>query len=121
MFYEIFTYTDNCPCPSSPANGYVTGCSETSSVGYYVYYYCNSGYLMTSGDSPRKCTIGGNWTGREPVCEIGVCVCVFACESLCVFVCMFVFPACSMCPCVYVCIVFLYSELVELAFITYTG
>ena len=73
--FDLFSlckyYADKCPCPSSPSNGYITGCSKTGSVGSYVYYYCNSGYLLTSGDSPRRCLLGGNWTGSEPVCEKG--------------------------------------------------
>ena len=71
-YYNLHNFAGNCPCPSSPANGYVTGCSETSSIGSYLYYHCNSGYLLTSGDSSRRCLLGGNWTGSEPVCQEGV-------------------------------------------------
>ena len=60
---------DSCPCPSSPSNGYITSCYRTDYVGGYVYYHCNSGYRLTSGDSSRRCQLGGNWTGSEPVCE----------------------------------------------------
>ena len=67
-------YADNCSCPTSPPNGYLTGCLATGSVGSNVYYSCNSGYIMTSGDSPRRCLLGGNWTGSEPVCDKGLCV-----------------------------------------------
>ena len=63
---------DRCPCPPYPNNGYTTSCYRTDSVGSYVYYYCNSGYLLKSGDNSRRCLLGGNWTGSEPNCEKGM-------------------------------------------------
>ena len=67
----IILLIGTCPCPPSPSNGYTTSCSSTDSVSSYVYYHCNSGYLLTSGDSSRKCLLGGNWTGIAPVCRQG--------------------------------------------------
>ena len=69
--YHYVVILDRCPCPPSPSNGYTRSCYSTDYVGGYVYYYCNSGYLLKSGDSPRRCLLGGNWTGNEPVCEKG--------------------------------------------------
>ena len=69
--YHYDIILDRCPCPPAPSNGYTRSCYSTDYVGGYVYYYCNSGYLLKSGDSPRRCLLGGNWTGSEPVCEKG--------------------------------------------------
>ena len=88
---------DTCPCPPSPSNGYTTSCSSTDPVGSNVYYYCNSGYLLTSGDSPRRCLLGGNWTGSEPVCEKGVCILVYACVHVHVRVCVHVHAYACVC------------------------
>ena len=61
-----------CSCPLPPSNGFTSSCSKTANNGTEINYYCNYGYILTSGDSQRMCLLGGNWTGREPLCEKGM-------------------------------------------------
>ena len=63
----MFLLPDNCPCPSSPVNGYIASCVKSALVGSYIHYYCDSGYERV-GDFSRMCQVGAIWTGTTPTC-----------------------------------------------------
>ena len=65
---QFLCLPDNCPCPSSPENGYIASCVGSALVGTYIHYYCDSGYERV-GDFSRKCEVGATWTGSTPTCE----------------------------------------------------
>ena len=56
----------NCPVPSAPANGQVSG--NGSSFGDVVTFKCNLGYNLT-GSATRRCQADGSWSGTQPSCE----------------------------------------------------
>ena len=54
--------SDNCPCPSAPANGSVTDCS-----GAIVTFSCNEGFVLSAA-SQQTCQSDGRWSGQAPSC-----------------------------------------------------
>ena len=56
-----------CGTPSSLSNGQRHYTSAT--VGSTVTYTCNTGYLMTAGNSSRTCLFGGRWSASHPTCS----------------------------------------------------
>ena len=71
-FVLLHSIDTQCPCPSKPANGTIlSNCSGYQSFGSYVYFSCDSGFHQSSGDTTRRCSPGGIWSGSDLVCEKG--------------------------------------------------
>ena len=65
-----------CLCPSKPANGTILyECSGNQSFGSYVSFSCDPGFYQSSGDTTRRCSPGGNWSGTTLLCEKGQYCC----------------------------------------------
>ena len=62
-----------CLCPSKPANGTIllSNCSGYQSFGSYVYFSCDPGFYQSSGNTTRRCSAGGTWSGGDLVCKRG--------------------------------------------------
>ena len=62
----------DCSCLSKPANGAIlSNCSGHQPFGSYVYFSCDPGFYQSSGDTTRRCSPGGMWSGSDLVCKKG--------------------------------------------------
>jgi len=62
---------DQCPKLGAPANGKMT-CSKTSYRGV-CKFRCNAGYRKHGNEENLRCTAGGKWDGKSPICKIRDC------------------------------------------------
>ena len=62
----FFFNVGSCGTPRSLANGDTSYTSTT--VGSIVTYTCDPGYVMTAGNSSRRCQSVGLWSGNPPTC-----------------------------------------------------
>ena len=69
MFCMINTFLSleiQCETPETPPNCYVD--AESISFRSTIFYRCQKGFAMTSGDNNRTCQADGSWSGTQPTC-----------------------------------------------------
>ena len=72
LYGPLYSIDTQCLCPSKPANGsMLSNCSGYQSFGSYLYFSCDPGFHQSSGDTTRRCSPGGTWSGSDLVCEKG--------------------------------------------------
>ena len=76
---NVFTYIVSCPLLSHPSNGMINCSLGDDGVPSYedsCSFTCNTGYVLTSGDT-RTCQSNGYWSNGFSMCRKGKIVSVF--------------------------------------------
>ena len=61
----------DCGFPGYLENGFVSHSDTLYEA--EALYWCRKGYQLVSGDTVRRCTESGTWSGSKPVCQLSVC------------------------------------------------
>ncbi|XP_054625925.1 CUB and sushi domain-containing protein 1-like isoform X1 [Dunckerocampus dactyliophorus] len=61
----------SCRQPETPSNMDVRSL-DLPTLGYTLIYTCQDGFYLASGSEHRTCKIDGRWSGKPPLCKVGV-------------------------------------------------
>ena len=71
VYWNIYFFISaaiNCPLPVINVYSNVTG-QTGNKFGDSIFYQCDPGYILISGNLTRKCLIDGKWDGSPPLCS----------------------------------------------------
>ncbi|XP_047218456.1 CUB and sushi domain-containing protein 1-like [Girardinichthys multiradiatus] len=61
----------SCRQPETPSNVDVRA-MDLPTLGYTLIYTCQEGFYLSGGSEHRTCKSDGRWTGKPPLCKVGV-------------------------------------------------
>ncbi|XP_027870781.1 CUB and sushi domain-containing protein 1 isoform X4 [Xiphophorus couchianus] len=61
----------SCRQPETPSNVDVRA-MDLPTLGYTLIYMCQEGFYLSGGSEHRTCKSDGRWTGKPPLCKVGV-------------------------------------------------
>nr|XP_043886771.1 CUB and sushi domain-containing protein 1-like [Solea senegalensis] len=61
----------SCRQPETPSNVDVRS-MELPTLGYTLIYTCQDGFYLAGGSEHRNCRSDGRWSGKPPLCKVGV-------------------------------------------------
>ncbi|MED6285967.1 CUB and sushi domain-containing protein 1 [Characodon lateralis] len=61
----------SCRQPETPSNMDVRA-MDLPTLGYTLVYTCQEGFYLSGGSEHRTCKSDGRWTGKPPLCKVGV-------------------------------------------------
>ncbi|TNN72369.1 CUB and sushi domain-containing protein 1 [Liparis tanakae] len=61
----------SCRQPETPGNVDVRS-MDLPTLGYTLIYTCQDGFYLAGGSEHRTCKIDGRWSGKPPLCKVGV-------------------------------------------------